>query len=105
MDERTPRLGKFHFRDIECVGCEYAAGFFYGLPEQPIEEVTIENVSFSFKEDAGRGYPAMMSHIEEHHKTGLYFNNVRRVALKNVMITGAEGPAVIRENVEEFAEG
>ncbi len=104
VDERTPRLGKFHFRDIECINCEYAAGFFYGLPEQPIEEVTIENVSFSFKEDAGYGYPAMMSHIEEHHKTGLYFNNVRRVVLKNVTIEGAEGPAVITENVEEFVE-
>ncbi len=104
VDERTPRLGKFHFKDIVCVDCEYAAGFFYGLPEQPIEEVTIENVSFSFKEDAGWGYPAMMSHIEAHHKTGLYYNNIRRMALKNVSIMGVEGPAVIAENVEERIE-
>lgn len=104
VDDRTPYLGRFCFRNIECVDCEYAAGFFYGLPEQPIGEVALENVRFTFKEDAGAGYPAMMSFLEEHHKSGLFFNNVRRVHLKNVVLSGFEGERVFAENVEELTE-
>jgi len=36
VDERTPYLGKFVFKDIDCTDVNVAAGTFYGLPEQPI---------------------------------------------------------------------
>jgi len=101
VDDRTPYLGEFTFRDIECVDCEWAAGYFYGLPEQPIGSVTIENVSFSMKENASEGYPAMMSYIDKSCRQGLYFNCVKRVHLKNVTVTNHVGDAVITENVDE----
>lgn len=101
VDDRTPYLGEFTFRDIECVDCEWAAGYFYGLPEQPIGSVTIENVNFSMKENASEGYPAMMSYIDKSCRQGLYFNCVKRVHLKNVTVTNHIGDAVITENVDE----
>ena len=101
VDDRTPYLGEFTFRDIECVDCEWAAGYFYGLPEQPIASVTIENVIFSMKENASEGYPAMMSYIDKSCRQGLYFNCVKRVHLKNVTVTNHVGDAVITKNVDE----
>ncbi len=100
VDARTPHLGRFRFKDITCTGCEYAAGYFDGLPERPIAEVTLENVSFTINPDANAGYPAMMTHIEPHCKRGLIFRNVTNVILKNVTLIGAPGETLELENVE-----
>lgn len=104
VDDTTPYLGSFLFRDMECTDCEWAAGYFYGLTEQPIGSVTIENVNFTFKENASSGRPAMMDYIEEECKRGLYFNCVRKVSLKNVTMTGQSGERLITINVDEVMD-
>ncbi len=101
VDDTTPYLGSFLFRDIVCTDCEWAAGYFYGLTEQPVGSVTLENVSFTVKPDARSGRPAMMDHVPDECKRGLYFNCVKKVSLKNVTITGQEGDEVTTVNVEE----
>ena len=104
VDDTTPYLGRFVFRDMECTDCEWAAGYFYGLTEQPIGSVTIENVSFTFKEDAASGRPAMMDYIDPECKRGLYFNRVRHVQLKNVTMSGQDGDRLIAVNVDEVVD-
>ena len=104
VDDSTPYLGSFTFRDMECTECEWAAGYFYGLTEQPIGSVTIENVNFTFKEDAAPGRPAMMDYIEDQCKRGLYFNSVKKVHLKNVTMSGQIGDRLITENVDEVID-
>ena len=104
VDDGTPYMGNFTFRDIQATDCEWAAGFFYGLPEMPVESVTIENMNFTFKQDASSGCPAMMSFLEPMSKKGLYFNCVKKVHLKNVTVTGQEGDYLITENVDEVIE-
>lgn len=101
VDDTTPYLGNFTFRDMECTDCEWAAGYFYGLVERPIESVTIENVRFTVKPDASAGRPAMMDYIDNTCKMGLFFRYVNRVALKNVTVTGQDGPRVDAQNVLE----
>ncbi len=104
VDDTTPYLGSFTFRDMECTDCEWAAGYFYGLVEQPIGSVTIENVHFSCKEDASTGRPAMMDYVEPTCKLGLYFNRVKKVHLKNVTVTGQLGERIICEHVDEVID-
>ena len=99
VDARTPRLGSFSFSDITATGCAQAAGFFYGLPEQPIGEIRLENVSISCSPDAEPGFPAMLCGIEKMQRRGLCFLNVGRVTLKNVSLTGCAGEPVEAENV------
>lgn len=94
VDDGTPYLGRFVFRDIRCENYEYAAGYFHGLPEQPIDSVEIDNVTFTAKPDAGEGFPAMMCDIEPHSKAGLRFINVKNVKLNNVTIEGQDGDRV-----------
>ena len=101
VDERTPYLGSFTFRDMECRDCEWAAGYFYGLPEMPIGSVTIDHVSFTFKVDASSGHPAMMSYIDEECKRGLYFNGVRKVCIKNMTMEGQVGDEITAIHAEE----
>ena len=51
VDDRTPYLGKFVFKDIECKDVNIAAGAFYGLPEAPIDSIDIVNVSFTYSDN------------------------------------------------------
>ncbi len=101
VDEWTPYLGKFHFRRIDCIDCEVAAGCFYGLPEQPIEEVIMEDIRVMFKDQARTGKPAMMSFAQPVSKKGVVAENVNRIHLKNVRIDGSEGDRLTTSSVKE----
>lgn len=104
VDDRTPYLGAFLFKDIECTDCECMAGYFDGLVEQPIKKIVIENVHFSFKEDAKAYEPAMLENIKEFCKGGLYVDNVEELVLKNVTFKGVEGEKIIKKNCKTVTE-
>jgi len=99
IDERTPRLGRFTFRDVVCTGAQVAAGFFYGLPEQPIGAVTLERVSVTFAAEAEPGFPAMMSHLEPMKRHGWIFRFVDHVTMTDVRLAGQDGPEAVWSDV------
>ena len=101
VDERTPRLGRFRFSNMECLDAQAAACYCDGLPERPIDEVTFENVSVTFAADAKPAVPSMFTNAPERCRMGLYFENVRRVVLKNVTVEGQDGERVVTKNVEK----
>ena len=101
VDERTPRLGRFRFSNMDCVGAEVAACYCDGLPEEPIGEVALENVRVTFSEEARPGVPSMFTNAPEHCRLGLWFENVKRVKLKNDVIEGQAGDAILTRGVEE----
>lgn len=84
VDDRTPYLGDFHFKNIDCTNVNVAAGAFYGLPEMPINKITIENVNFKYALNPKAGVPAMMTGLDAMSNRGLIFNNVNEVVLNNV---------------------
>lgn len=104
VDERTPEIGNFTFRNMTCTGVEISAGAFYGLPESPIASITLENVSFCYREDAEAGYPDMREKNVAVKKQGLDFHFVRRVSLRGVSFEGQEGQAVLLEGVDEYGK-
>lgn len=102
-DDRTPIIGSFLFKDIVCDNVEVAAGYFYGLPEEPIKKIQLSNVAFSMKQgDVEPGIPAMMSFLDPMKKQGLYFNYVDEVILDNVVVKDTEGQAIVYENVKSM---
>ncbi|MDE5715623.1 MAG: glycoside hydrolase family 28 protein [Anaeroplasmataceae bacterium] len=88
VDDNTPYLGKFVFKDITCFNVNVAAGTFYGLPEQPIESICIDNVKFVYAKNPVDGIPAMMDFLEPMRGEGLIFNYVNHVVIKNVEFDG-----------------
>lgn len=104
VDEGTPYLGNFTFRNMQCNDCEVMAGYFDGLPEQPINSVEIQNVNFTFKQNAKPGLPAMRSFMEEYCKGGLYFDNVKNVNLKNITFDGIATEEIIAKNVGKITK-
>lgn len=99
IDERTPYLGKFAFRNMVCENCHVAACYCDGLPEQPIEEITVENIKFTYDPEAKPGVPAMRNHAEKMCRAGMYFDNVKRLTVKNIDISGNDGEVLIADHV------
>lgn len=109
VDDRTPHMGSFAFRDMVCTGAEVAACYIDGLPESPIGSVELENITVSFARDARPGMPSMRNHNEERCRMGLYLENVKRVRVRGVTLSGVEGAALVTEGcgdieTEEFKE-
>ena len=104
VDNRTPYLGKFKFKNIVCDDVHVAAGFFYGLPEQPIESIELENVTFNYAKQLKSGIPAMMSFLEPMSGEGLQFRYVNQVTLKHVKLNQIDKNKLVLENVLEFHE-
>ena len=110
MDDRTPYMGSFHFSNLTCTDAEVAACYIDGLPEAPIESVSIENVSISFSPDAKPGIPAMENFAKERCRLGLYLDNVKHISIDNVRLEGVDGDKLIADHYEtldkkDFCEG
>lgn len=101
VDDRTPQIKQLAFRNIEAHDCHVAAAFIYGLPESKVEEITFENVKIDFAENPTPEYPAMMADVEPCTNKGIYINNVNKLILHDVTVTGAEGEPIEIINVDE----
>ncbi len=97
VDERTPEMGNFLFKDIKATNCHVAASFIYGLPEKKVKKVTFENVEISFTDNPEAGVPAMMDGVDAMTKCGLFAKNIDKLELINVSISGEEGEKIITD--------
>ena len=104
VDERTPYLGEFTFRDMECLDCEAAACYCDGLPEMPIGSITLERIRFTFAENARPFKPAMREFMEEFLKVGMYFDNVKKLSVSEVSVEGVIGDELIANNIGEIVK-
>lgn len=102
VDERTPYIGKLTFTGIHADGCHACAGYFLGLPEQPIERITITDTHFTYAPDATPMPPAMAVGVDSCLRRGLITQNVRLLECRNVSIEGQDGERLSAENVEKI---
>ena len=104
VDEMTPTLGSLEMEDVTATDAQYAGCWFSGLPEQPIERVSMHNVTIDFAKNARPGQAAMMCGADASCKLGVWAENVRTVELHNVKIEGYEGERLQLTHVENFEE-
>lgn len=105
VDDRTPRLESFIFENITATGAEHAGCYFDGLPEAPIESVTLKNVTISFAEnEVEPGLAAMSDGCTLVSKQAIYAENVNELNLENVTFNGYKGEKYILKNVNKFVE-
>lgn len=102
VDERTPQIKTMVFHNIEAENCHVAAAYMYGLPEQKIEKVIMENIHVTYAEQAKEGVPAMMDGLEPCSKMGVFANNMKHLILRDVKIEGQDGEAFILDHIERL---
>jgi len=104
VDERTPVLKDFVFEQMDCQGIQVAAGFFYGLPEAPIEKVSLKNCHFAMAKTAEPGYPAMMDDISMYAKAGLLFNHIKQLEMERISFQDVDGAGVSLNQIQEVKD-
>ncbi len=100
VTEETPVIKNITFKNMVCKNSEVCAGFMYGLPERKIERVMLENLTIDFAEDSQADIPAMMDFIDPQNRGGFYFNNIKGLEIKNLIVKNAKGEEIIMDNVE-----
>lgn len=105
VDERTPHIRRLSFRNIKAVNCHVAAAYLYGLPEQKIERIEMEHIHVTYAEEPRKDVPAMMDGLEPVSRMGIYADHIGTLVLKDVVIQGQLGEAVIVAHADEVIEG
>ena len=104
VDDRTPCIKRMDFEDINARNCHVAAAYFDGLPEQKIEEIRMENITVTYAENPKCDVPSMSAGVEPCSLKGIWANNVKKLKLKNVSITGQQGEAIVLSGVDELEQ-
>jgi polygalacturonase len=99
VDAGTPSLRNISLEDVVCTQVQHSAGYVLGLPEQPPENLRIQNYRVVFDPQAKPGAPDMAEGIVAVAREGFRVLNVRGLSLENVQIEGADGPDFIKDNV------
>ena len=92
VDEGTPVFRNIHISNVSVTDAAASAGFVYGLPEQPVSNVTFSNVSITMDPDGKPGLPAMMGQLEPVSGAGFFLRNAEGFVFDNVKIRGTKGP-------------
>jgi hypothetical protein len=95
VTDGTPRFRRIHLSNITAREVRYAAAFLYGLPEMPIEDISLSDISISLSPDAEAGYPEMADDMEQMQRAGFFVRNARKLRLHDVEVTGQLGPALM----------
>lgn len=93
VDNGTPAIRNIHYSHITAVGVKIAAGFFYGLAEMPLENISLSDISVSLIGGADADYPEMADNIPSMTQAGFFIRNACRVRLDNVQVHNQLGPA------------
>lgn len=102
--EITPRVGRITARRVWCENAHAAGGYFFGLPEMPIERISLTDVHIRFDPNAMPDLPVMMDGIEPVAKVGLYAQHVKELRLAQLDIEGAGESAPILTDVGTVEE-
>jgi len=102
VSERTPVVEHVRIANITATGCRAAAGFIYGLPEMPIRDVVLSDVSIVMKEDADEagGEPDMIQEPMYMAGAGIYVRHAEDLELHRVQVQTRQGPALQLEDTE-----
>jgi hypothetical protein len=93
VDDGTPAIRGIHFSHISAVGVSVAAGFFYGLAEMPLEDISLSDISISMTPGVDAGYAEMADDIPSMSRAGFFVRNARNLRFEQVRITGQLGQA------------
>ncbi len=92
--ESTPAIKNIHLSNITARGRIAAAGVIVGLPEAPIENVTLDNVIIEGTPRDEPMTPAMCHLIGDMLGEGLVGQHIKNLRVRNCDIAATHGPAI-----------
>ena len=100
VDDTTPRIGSIVFENVDATDCEACAAYILGLPERPVESITLRDCRFSFKVQPKPMAPAMAEGVESCAAAGIIAQYTDRLTLERVTLEGVTGEKLSMTAVE-----
>ncbi len=97
VDERTPSFKRIYIDNVTAVNVHACAGYFYGLPEMNLEDISLSNISVHMAQDAKPGVPIMADGIGEMVKKGFIVKNAKDTYFHNVHVKNCDGKEIEEE--------
>ena len=91
ITEATPALRDVFISGVRARKCTACAGYFYGLPEMPVEGVTLQDVVVEMTDEGPADTPAMMNDCPMMLGEGFFLRNAVNVDLRGVKVKGVKG--------------
>jgi len=102
--DSTPLFKNFYISNVTARNVVAAACYMYGIPESPIEGVTIDNFVVDMSKTATEPKePAMTFHDSSMLGKGIKLTNVKDVTIKNLRISTRDDSAVSISNSEQIS--
>lgn len=101
VDASTPAIRDILISNITVINADAAAGFLYGLPEQPVENIVFSNCRVKMSQDGPAGDPAMMGDMEPMQQAGFFIRNAKGIEFHQMRIENVKGEIY---NLDETAE-
>lgn len=95
VDAGTPRFRGIHLSHVTATNVQACAAFVSGLPEAPLEDLTLDDISISFAADPVASVPAMADGVPAMAAAGIQASFVSGLRATNVRVIGARGPALV----------
>ncbi|MCG1021861.1 glycoside hydrolase family 28 protein [Sutcliffiella horikoshii] len=99
VSEKTPKVKHIRLSNVTAKKCRAAAGFVHGLPEMPVQDISLSNVHIEMTNDANEagGEPDMVKEVIIMAGEGLYGKFIDGMELNQVRIETRQGPALYLE--------
>ena len=94
VDDTMPAIGSIRFERVEAENCEACAGYILGLPERPVQEITMKDCRFTFNPDGRPMAPAMAANVEQCFNRGVIVSYADKLILDNVAMEGICGERI-----------
>lgn len=103
----TPVIKNINIANIRAKNVTASAGYIYGIPEQPVEGLTISNYSVEMSDSDGepKDKPIMAYHVRKTKGEGVFCANIKNSVLRDIsvkIINGTGMELVNAENVRVY---
>ncbi|MFA9557852.1 glycoside hydrolase family 28 protein [Evansella sp. AB-rgal1] len=103
VTEKTPRIEHVQISNVTAKNCRAAAGFIYGLPEMPLKDIRLSNITFEMTTDPNEqgGEPDMVKEEIIRAGDGIFCKYVDGMEIDRVRVETRQGPALSMEEVTD----
>jgi len=102
ITNETPAFRRLNFANITAKNVSAAVGYFYGLAEMFVEDITFDNIYVSLDKDGEPGCPAMLAGIEPMKQKGFFAENTKNISFNNFTVVGVDGYAFEIESSKDL---
>ena len=96
----TPRICGLHVAHVSATRVRAGAAHLFGLPEAPLTDITLDDVSVSFADDPLPGVPEMADGLEPVTREGLRLGFVQDATLSRLRVRGVQGDVLTLEECD-----